>query len=50
MRYHNYNEWKEFWQRNPSLFYETYFGIKLNPYQKLMLKIILKNGERYEKI
>jgi hypothetical protein len=39
--------WITFWRRNPHRFVETYFGIKLYPYQYLMLYVLQKSNLAY---
>lgn len=35
-------QWKEFFKRNPDLFIEQLYGIKLYPYQKALLRTIYR--------
>ena len=41
------NEQREYWKKNPDKFVEEFFGIRLLPYQKLLLKKMWRcqNGE-----
>ena len=44
----NDESWREFYLRNPDIFVEKYFNIKLNWCQKAILKIIVKEAEPCE--
>jgi hypothetical protein len=36
-------KYTEFYKKYPDLFLETMFEVKLYPYQKILLRILLKN-------
>ena len=38
--------WREFYLRNPDIFIEQYFNVKLLWYQKILLKGIVKNAKQ----
>lgn len=35
-------QWKDFYKRHPNLFIEHMYGIKLRPYQKVLLRTIYR--------
>lgn len=37
------NEWREFYIRNPARFAKEYLGIKLTPFQRMVLTIVFWN-------
>ena len=39
----NNESWREFYLRNPDIFIEQYFNVKLLWYQKILLKGMVKN-------
>lgn len=43
--------WREFYLRNPDIFIENWFNIKLNWYQKIVLKQMMRDkkfGDMYD--
>ena len=38
--------WREFYLRNPDIFIEQYFNVKLLWYQKILLKGMVKNAKQ----
>ena len=46
-RREQYIKWITFWRRNPHRFIETYFGIRLFPYQVLMIWILQRSNLAY---
>ena len=43
----NNESWREFYLRNPDIFIEQYFNVKLLWYQKILLKEMVKNAKRW---
>lgn len=51
MRQKNYETWRECYLRNPDIFIEDWFNIKLKWYQRIVLKEIMRNkkfGNMYD--
>ena len=42
----NNEAWREFYLRNPDIFIEQYFNVKLLWYQKILLKGMVKNAKQ----
>lgn len=40
--------WHEFYLRNPDIFVEQYFNVKLLWYQKILLKGMVRNAKRFK--